>query len=176
MFTGGLMDNYEIAITGVEIASKILGIKTPDVRFFVNDDINKKGINAVFLRNDNIIGFNETWLESVEWLEVMVTCFHESRHAFQHEVINNRYNGNIKIDSTTKELWVKETSEYKSKFTNSSDETYLMQDMEIDAIAFAHKMMLEHFEIKTIVPDSIRNKVSLKLDNNKLNDFFYEDK
>ncbi|HAX02700.1 MAG: hypothetical protein A2Y45_01325 [Tenericutes bacterium GWC2_34_14] len=156
------MDNYEIAMTGVEIASKILGIKTPEVRFFVNDDINKKDINAVFLRNDNIIGFNETWLESVEWLEVMVTCFHESRHAFQHEVINNRYKGNIKIDSPTKELWVKETSEYKSKFTNSSDETYLMQDMEIDAIAFAHKMMLVHFEVKTIIPDIIKHRIENK--------------
>ena len=150
------MDNYEIAMTGVEIASKILVIKTPKVRFFVNDDINKKDINAVFLRNDNIIGFNETWLESVEWLEVMVTCFHEARHAFQDEVINNRYINNIKVDSTTKELWVKETKEYKSKFMNSSDETYLMQDMEIDAIAFAHKMMLEHFEVKTIIPDKIK--------------------
>ena len=157
------MDNYEIAMTGVEIASKILGIKTPEVRFFVNNDINNKGINAVFLKDDNIICFNETWLESVEWLEVMVTCFHESRHAFQHEVINNTYKGKIIVDTETKKIWINETSEYKSKFTNSSDEIYLMQDMEIDAIAFAHKMMLEHFEIRTIIPDKIKSRVIERL-------------
>jgi len=150
------MDNYEIAMTGVEIASKILGIKTPEVRFFVNEDINNKGINAVFLRDDNIVGFNETWLKSVEWLEVMVTCFHESRHAFQHEVINDRYNGNIKIDSATKALWTKETNDYKSRFDDSSDDVYLIQDIELDAIAFAHKMMLEHFGVKTVIPNQIR--------------------
>ena len=157
------MDNYEIAMTGVEIASKILEIKTPEVRFFVNEDINNKGINAVFLRDDNIVGFNETWLNSVEWLEVMVTCFHESRHAFQHEVINDRYNGKIKIDSATKELWTKETNDYKSRFNYSSDDIYLVQDLELDAIAFAHKMMLEHFEIKTIIPDAIKSLILEKL-------------
>lgn len=157
------MDNYEIAMTGVEIASKILEIRTPEVRFFVNEDINNKGINAVFLRDDNIVGFNETWLNSVEWLEVMVTCFHESRHAFQHEVINDKYNGNIKIDSATKELWTKETNDYKSRFNDSSDDVYLIQDLDLDAIAFAHKMMLEHFEIKTIIPETIKNLVLEKL-------------
>lgn len=96
------------------------------MHFFVNQDINNKGINAVFLRDDNIVGFNETWLNSVEWLEIMVTCFHESRHAFQHEVINDRYNGNIKIDTVTKELWTKETNDYKSRFNDSSDDVYLI--------------------------------------------------
>jgi hypothetical protein len=158
------MDNYEIAMTGVEIASRFLGIKTPQVRFFVNEDINNKGINAVFLRNDNIIGFNDTWLESVEWLEVMVTCFHESRHAFQHEVINDRYSGNIKIDSGTKNLWIKETNDYKSKFNDSTDDVYLIQDLELDAIAFAHKMMLEHFEVKTIIPEEIKSLIKFRIE------------
>jgi len=156
------MDNFDIAVTGVKIASKILGINTPDVRFFVNEEINNKGINAVFMRTDNIIGFNELWLDTVEWLEVMVTCFHESRHAFQHEVINDKYKGNIEIDSQTKQLWIKETNEYKSKFSDTPDDVYLMQDLEIDAIAFAHKMMLEHFEVKTIIPDQIKLLVQAK--------------
>jgi len=158
------MDNYEIAMTGVEIASKILGIKTPEVRFFVNEYINNKGINAVFLRDDNIVGFNETWLNSVELLEVMVTCFHESRHAFQHEVINARYSGSIKIDSATKELWTKETNDYKSRLNDSSDDVYLIQDLELDAIAFAHKMMLEHFEIKTIIPEEIKSLIKIRIE------------
>ena len=45
----------------------------------------------------------------------------------------------------------------------SLDGNYLFQDIEIDAIAFAHKLMLEHFEVKTIIPDSIKEKVKAKL-------------
>jgi len=113
--------------------------------------------------NVNNMGFNEAWLESVEWLEVMVTCFHESRHAFQHEIINDRYNGNIKIVSATKELWLKETNDYKSRFNDSYDEYYLIQDLEIDAIAFAHKMMLEHFGVKTVIPKAIDKLIKTKI-------------
>ena len=40
---------------------------------------------------------------------------------------------------------------------------YLMQDMEIDAIAFAHKMMLEHFEVKTLIPKDIIENVNTRL-------------
>jgi len=43
------------------------------------------------------------------------------------------------------------------------DESYLKQEVEIDAIAFAHKMMLEHFGLRTIVPSSIRDKVAYQL-------------
>jgi len=38
-----------------------------------------------------------------------------------------------------------------------------MQDMEIDAIAFAHKMMLEHFEVKTLIPKDIIENVNTRL-------------
>jgi hypothetical protein len=39
------------------------------------------------------------------------------------------------------------------------DESYLKQEIEIDAIAFAHKMMLDHFGLKTVLPISIRESV-----------------
>lgn len=39
------------------------------------------------------------------------------------------------------------------------DESYLKQEIEIDAIAFAHKMMLEHFNVRIIVPNTIFKEV-----------------
>ena len=36
------------------------------------------------------------------------------------------------------------------------EEEYLMQVIEVDAIAFAHKMMLEHFGVKTVIPECIK--------------------
>ncbi|ABX81550.1 hypothetical protein A9268_07025 [Acholeplasma laidlawii] len=36
--------------------------------------------------------FNEDWLAEVPWIEVMVTCFHETRHAYQAYSVKNRIN------------------------------------------------------------------------------------
>ena len=43
------------------------------------------------------------------------------------------------------------------KSNEIDDESCLKQ--EIDAIAFAHKMMLDHFGLKTVLPISIRESV-----------------
>ena len=92
------MDNYEQAIKGVEFASKILQIRTPEVRFFTNEEINNRHVNALYKDHDNIIAFNEQWLKTVNNIEVQVACFHESRHAFQYEVVNGIYRGYLQID------------------------------------------------------------------------------
>ena len=77
-----MMDNYQVAISGTRLAAQILGIETPDVQFFYNKDLTKKGINSIFLKDEYIIAFNEEWIEQANPMEIQVTCFHESRHAF----------------------------------------------------------------------------------------------
>ena len=77
-----MMDNYQVAISGTRLAAQILGIETPDVQFFYNKDLTKKGINSIFLKYEYIIAFNEEWIEQANPMEIQVTCFHESRHAF----------------------------------------------------------------------------------------------
>jgi len=100
------MDNFELAMTGVRVASKILQIKTPEVRFFNNKTLDKKGINAIFKKEDYIIAFSETWIEGVKNnMEIMITCFHESRHAFQYQVINGDYMGTETVDKDTIDMW-----------------------------------------------------------------------
>ena len=159
------MDNFELAMMGVKIASKILHINAPEVRFFIDKNSDERSINAVFNPELYVIAFNENWLDTVENnLEVMVTCFHESRHAFQYNVINDLYQGKDAINGDTKNQWKQEFESYHSgSGVPSKDSKYLVQDIEIDAIAFAHKMMLEHFEIKTIIPKPIKNLVLEKL-------------
>ncbi len=122
------MDNYEQAIKGVEFASKILQIRTPEVRFFTNEEINNRGVNALYKDQDNIISFNEQWLKIVNNIEVQVACFHESRHAFQYEVVNEIYRGDLQIDLKTTELWKREYSNYKS-ILNRNENEYLIQDI-----------------------------------------------
>jgi hypothetical protein len=162
---GDHKDNYQLAMMGVKIASKILHINAPEVRFFIDKNSDERSINAVFNPELYVIAFNENWLNAVENnLEVMVTCFHESRHAYQYNVINGLYKGEDAVNEDTKKQWKQEfESYYSGSGVPSQDNKYLVQDIEIDAIAFAHKMMLEHFEVKTIIPKPIKNLVLEKL-------------
>jgi len=162
---GVYMDNFELAMVGVKIASKILHINAPEVRFFIDVKADDRSINAVFNPDLYVIGFNENWLNTVENnLEVMVTCFHETRHAFQYNVISESYKGKLNISEHIVKQWNQEFKSYHSgSGIPSKDCKYLVQDIEIDAIAFAHKMMLKHFEVKTIIPDSIKDVVNKKL-------------
>lgn len=156
------MDNYEVAINGTTLAARILGIETPDVQFFYNQDLTKKGINSIFLKEKYIIAFNEEWIEQANPMEIQVTCFHESRHAFQWKVINGEYSGSEVVDSLTTQKWKDEMKNYNSPTKKDiPEEKYLMQAIEIDAIAFAHKMMLEHFGVKTLIPDCIKGSIYL---------------
>jgi len=160
------MDNYELAMMGVKIASKILQIDAPEVRFFIDEIAYGRSINAVFNPRHYAIAFNENWIESLENnLEIMVTCFHESRHAFQHNVINGLFKGEETVTIETIKQWKQEFESYHSgSGIPSKDSKYLVQDIEIDAIAFAHKMMLEHFQVKTIIPHQIKKDVARKFE------------
>ncbi|MDY0316139.1 MAG: hypothetical protein RBQ63_00025 [Acholeplasmatales bacterium] len=152
------MDNYEIAIKGVQFAAHLLEIETPDVQFFSNQSYSDRGINSVFLKDEYIIAFNEEWLEQADPMEVQVTCFHESRHAFQWKCINGEIQ--TEIDSNTIQKWEQEMSNYNQPSQSEKpEEAYLKQEIEIDAIAFAYRMMIEHFGVKTKIPEIIKDKV-----------------
>jgi len=159
-----MMDNYQVAISGTRLAAQILGIETPDVQFFYNKDLTKKGINSIFLKDEYIIAFNEEWIEQANPMEIQVTCFHESRHAFQWKVITGEYSGTEVINPLSIQKWKQEMSNYNQPTKKDiPEEEYLKQEIEIDAIAFAHKMMLEHFGVKTVIPSLIMKTVEKRL-------------
>lgn len=159
-----IRDNYEVAINGTTLAARILGIETPDVQFFYNQDFTNKGINSIFLKEKYIIAFNEEWIEQANQLEIQVTCFHESRHAFQWKVINGEYTETEVVNSLTIQKWIYEMGNYNSPTQkNIPEEEYLKQAIEIDAIAFAHYQMNKLFEVKTVIPDIIKDKVERRI-------------
>ena len=160
------MDNFEVAMSGVTLAARILNIKTPDVRFFNDLELNKKGINAVFLKEKIIIAFNEVWISSANILEIQTTCFHETRHVFQYLIVSGKYKGKENIEQATINTWKKDMENYeKPSGVLENDEDYLKQDIEIDAIAFTHYYMDELFKVKTIIPSKIYDNVQFKLIN-----------
>jgi hypothetical protein len=80
------------------------------------------------------------------------------RHAYQGYCIRTQ----SREPKSTLDKWEYETLNYimpSGKNNEIDDESYLKQEIEIDAIAFAHKLMLEHFELKTVVPKVIQGLV-----------------
>jgi hypothetical protein len=159
------MDNYEVAINGTILAAQILGIEAPEVQFFYNQNYSKRGINSVFLKEKYIIAFNEEWIKQASPLEIQITCFHETRHAFQWKCINGEYLGSRKISSEIVDIWNSEMNNYKQPTSDEiPEEFYLKQKIEIDAIAFAHYQMNKLFEVKTFIPKMIYQEVKNRID------------
>jgi len=157
------MDNYQVAINGTGLAARILGIETPEVQFFYNLDLTEKGINSVFLKEKYIIAFNEEWIEQANQLEIQITCFHETRHAFQWKCICGEVSSGD-IDQKDIIAWKKEMSEYTQPSTGEiPEEAYLKQEIEIDAIAFAHYQIKKLYNVNSIVPKAIKAEVEYQI-------------
>lgn len=91
-----------------------------------------------------------------------MTCFHETRHAYQYHCIKTN---SIEEEETIK-IWKSEFEGYnKPSNTNDSknDEVYLKQAIEIDAIAFANHQIKELFDIEVKIPDEIRSQVQKRI-------------
>ncbi len=158
------MDNYEVAISGTNLAAQILGIEAPEVQFFYNQNYSKRGINSVFLKEKYIIAFNEEWIEQASPLEIQITCFHETRHAFQWKCINRECLEVNAVDPEIVDIWKSEMYNYNQPTSKDiPEEFYLKQKIEIDAIAFAHYQMNKLFEVKTLIPKLISNDVKCQL-------------
>lgn len=152
------MDNFNVALAGVKIATKILNIPEPEI--FITSEINlsNKEITGYYSFENNEIVFNEDWINRSSWIEVMITSIHESRHAYQGYCIRTKSRESLE----TIVKWEFETLNYimpSGKNNEIDDEDYLKQEIEIDAITFTHYKIYEFFGVKTIVPDVIKDKV-----------------
>ena len=118
------------------------------------------------MKENNIIIFDSEWLKNSTIAELMTTCLHETRHSFQWNVINNRYFGSVVVNPNTIKIWAKEFMYYNIPSNKiSQDFEYLFQDIEIDAIAFSYKFMLELLGITISIPEFIQEQVLQKANN-----------
>lgn len=92
-------------------------------------------------------------------MEVQVTCFHESRHTMQWKCINCEIK--TETDPITLQKWKHEMNNYNQPTKKDfPEEEYIKQEIEIDAILYAHMMMKEHFNVTTLLPDILKNRLS----------------
>ena len=151
------MNNSHTALYGTQTASKILNIKEPEVYFNPYTDFSNPNVSSMYLKSRNAIVFNDKWLDSANELEILTTCFHETRHAYQFYCIQS----DSREDEATIRTWKSEFEGYsKPTSTNNpkSDESYLAQAIEIDAIAFAYHQMKELFDVKVKIPEEIKQQ------------------
>lgn len=115
----------------------------------------------MFLPDIYVIVFNNEWLRNAKMEEVIICSIHETRHGYQKACID--YNDIAEQeDPFLVSMWEKDFKNYvkPSSFTN---ESYIMQEIEIDAIAFSHYAMNKVFNINTFIPKNIKEKVYEKI-------------
>ncbi len=152
------MNNVEAAIIGVKIASEILGIPEPAIFFIESENLPNKEITGLFRGKEYEIIFHEEWVINSPQIEVLITCFHETRHAYQFHSIKNDINESKEV----LKQWKMEFESYNipsGKNNPLSDIDYLKQTIEIDAIRFAHNQIYELFGVKTVIPDIIIKEI-----------------
>lgn len=148
---------FELAVMGVQSASKILNVNQPEVYFASGCNFPNTQISSIYRYKDNEIIFNEDWINRSNALEIMITTLHETRHAYQKYCIETE----SREDETTLEVWEKEFKEYNLPTSQgeSKDAFYLKQSIEIDAIAFARYQMKNIYGIDSYIPNVIKNDV-----------------
>jgi hypothetical protein len=124
----------------VAIASKILEIEKPEIDFVNSEFLHGKSITSMYIPTHNLILFNQDWLVVAKVEEVILTSFHETRHAYQKVQIDGQLilKQNEKPETIAK--WRKEFEKYyRPSDQYLDDPEYLEQEIEKDASEFSHK-------------------------------------
>ena len=132
----------------------ILNIPKPNVELH---EFDSDEISAMFIPSSNSIVVNSLLLDSTNPIEIFITICHEMRHAYQYMQINCQ-------DGLGESQEI--IARWKEEFDNycyPQDERFLEQEIEIDAIAFAHFMTLKYLGERTVIPESIKEKVYLRI-------------
>lgn len=155
------MTRRQISEYGVLIASKVLNIKNVNVKFMDQKmKINPK-INAIFMKESYTIYFNDCWLKNSEFLDIMLTSFHETRHAYQYlQIIKSSTLKFIEQEAVLTE-WKRGFETYQMPESNKFS-LYLKNPIEIDAIAFSTLLVERLFKTTVSVPVSIRQDVIIR--------------
>lgn len=157
------MEQLALPYYGVQIASKALEIPVPQISFISQSQLPNLTITAMYLQETKEIIFNEEWVIQANWLEVIATSFHECRHAYQHYCVAT----SSREDKDIRENWAKELSRYfqpNADKPQEHDVDYLQQSIEIDAIAYTHKLVYALFNQNTSIPERIKNAVENRVE------------
>jgi len=90
--------------------------------------LSNKEITGIYRFHDNELLFNENWIVNSHWTKVVITVFHEVRHAYQGFCIRNK----SKESGEVVDKWGYKMKNYikpSSKNNVIGDEAYLKQEI-----------------------------------------------
>lgn len=154
------------AISSVRIAEKILGIDNSlEVVFKNSQYFSEIDISAVFIKEGYYIVFNNSFLNKASLLEIMITAFHETRHAYQYLQIEYSKKLPFKFQDEQNVLdgWRKDFDNPKQP-NEMTKEEYLNRKTEIDAIAFSYYLADKLLNVKQVIPEEIKDKVLARVE------------
>lgn len=108
---------------------------------------------ATFIKEENLIYINQK--ANRQDVELIMDIAHESRHAYQWQIINGIISN--KFDDFLKNKWAKEYE--KPIFPHQDFKKYALQSIEIDAIAFSETIIEAKFGKFANVPKWLRPKI-----------------
>jgi len=76
-------------IPKVDILTFDIEVKISEVYFNPYTDFSNPNVLSMYLKSRNAIVFNDKWLDSANELEILTTCFHETRHVYQFYCIQS---------------------------------------------------------------------------------------
>lgn len=152
------ISNLEIAQKMVMITAHEFGIPFPEVYFTSRENLGNVEITGVFDFVDYQVIFNEDWVNERPWIEVVITSVHETRHAYQQYCVKNQKHE----PPETLDNWYNDINNYLLPTEDNnefSDQDYLNQSIELDAIAYTHYKIKKIFNVSTVIPSTIKDKV-----------------
>lgn len=154
------MDNFYLAEISVKKACELLQIEEPEVVFFRTDGNDNLNIRSVFFKDKYQIAFDSKALEVANPFQIVAAAYHESRHAFQWQVINGLYTGTEEVNEDTIEVWKTEFNNYNSpSIDDNKEKEYLLQEIEVDAVLFAYNQWKKIIDEKELIPTKIRSEI-----------------
>jgi len=99
-------------------------------------------LTAMYVPEIHTILLNESWVSAASPAEVLLSLFHEFRHAYQAEAVGGRAKLDEGVDLATLKIWQHEIAHPVQPDPKKPDDPrYLNQTVEKDAVAFAKRSL-----------------------------------
>lgn len=122
---------------------------------FLKMECEYKNMPGFYVDGAYIINVNTLVVNNFTDLEFTSFLIHEMRHAYQHVLVKNNLTRHEK--KSVIKVWKEEIENYVNPVLNK--EEYLIQSIEIDAVAFTAYFTKKYLNQDLIIPEIIQNKV-----------------
>ena len=139
-----IANKLQIAKKSIEYAANDLDIEVPETFVLDQTYFPNEHITSMFIPDKYLVVFRESWIVTCEVVDVILTSFHETRHAYQYNQIKSlKENLSLKEKRNIVIQWKKDFDNYQQPTSNSYEEQYISQSIEEDAINYAKKMIIK---------------------------------